>query len=100
MTTPRRRRYLRAQLAWLLAAALCLAALGAFSLGAYVLLAVLGSVVLDEVLTPVAVEPRWRPRWLLPVGLLAAAIVVVLRTLELLSLGLSPGALAAPGVVP
>ncbi|WP_394741816.1 hypothetical protein [Natronococcus roseus] len=90
MTTPRRRRYLRLQLAWLLGALLALLLSGAFSLGAYVLLAVLGSVVLDELLISREVEPRWRPRWLLPVGLLAAAAVVAARTLELL----------APGVVP
>jgi hypothetical protein len=89
MTTSRRRRYLRLQVGWLLGALLALLLAGAFSLGAYVLLAVLGSVVLDGLLIPREVEPRWRPRWLLPVGLLAAAIVVAVRTLELL----------APGVV-
>ncbi|MDG5819713.1 hypothetical protein [Natronococcus sp. A-GB7] len=90
MTTPRRRRYLRLQLAWLLGALFALLLAGALSLGAYVLLAVLGSVVLDGLLTPHEVEPRWRPRWLVPAGLLVAAIVVAVRTLELL----------APGVIP
>lgn len=90
MTIPRRRRYLRLQVGWLFGALLALLLAGAFSLGAYVLLAVLGSVVLDELLTPHEVEPRWRPRWLLPMGYFAAALVVAVRTLELL----------APGVVP
>ena len=90
MTTSRRRRYLRLQVGWLFGALLALLLAGAFSLGAYVLLAVLGSVVLDEMLTPREVEPRWRPRWLLPLGFLAATLVVAVRTLELL----------APGVIP
>lgn len=103
MTTPRRRRYLRLQLAWALGAALGLAVLGAFTLGAFVLLAALGAVVLDEVLTPVAVRPRWRGRrlrWLATVGALAVAAVLVGRTLELLSLGLalSSGPIVAAGV--
>ncbi|AGB39259.1 hypothetical protein [Natronococcus occultus] len=103
MTTPRRRRYLRLQLAWALGAALGLAVLGAFSLGAFILLAVLGAVVLDEVLTPVEVRPRWRGRrlrWLAAVGALAVAAVLVGRTLELLSVGLAlpPGSVVAVGV--
>ncbi|MDG5761813.1 hypothetical protein QA600_21045 [Natronococcus sp. A-GB1] len=92
MPTPRRRRYLRLQLAWLLGALLVLVALGVFSAGAYVLLAVLGFVVVDEVLASPDAEPRWRGRTrkLAAVGLLGAAVVVAVRTIQLV----------APGVIP
>lgn len=92
MTTPRRHRYVRLQVAWLLGVLLALVALESFSYGAFVLLAVLGLLVGDELLTPIGVEPRWRGRlrWLTGGGLLVAAAVVVFRTVQLLAPGVLP----------
>jgi hypothetical protein len=92
MTTPRRHRYVRLQVVWLLGVLLALVALEAFSYGAFVLLAVLGLLVGNELLTPVSVDPRWRPRlrWLTAVGLVVAGAVVVVRTAQLLAPGAIP----------
>jgi hypothetical protein len=91
MSTPRRRRYVRLQVCWLLGAVLVLAALDRASAGAVVLLGVLGVLVVDELATPTAVEPRWRgrTRWLIRCGLGLAVAVVIYRLASLL----------APGVV-
>ncbi|WP_306058660.1 hypothetical protein [Natronococcus wangiae] len=92
MPTSRRRRYVRLQVAWLLGALLALVVLGVFSYGAFFLLAALGFVVLDELLTPVDVDPRWRGRlrWVTAAGIAGAAVVVAVRTIQLLAPGVLP----------
>lgn len=92
MPTPRRRRYVRLQVVWLLGALLALVALGAFSPGAFFLLAVLGFVVLNELLIPAEVDPRWRRRVrrITVVAIAGAVAVVAVRTVQLLAPGVLP----------
>lgn len=92
MPTSRRHRYVRLQVTWLLGALLALVTLGAFSPGAFFLLAVLGFVVLNELLIPAEVDPRWRGRIrrLTVVAIAGAAVVVAVRTIQLIAPGVLP----------
>lgn len=92
MSTPRRHRYVRLQVAWALGALLALVVLDAVSLGAFVLLTVLGIVVVDELFAPTAVDPRWQRerRRVTAIGLVAAAAVVAVRTIQVLAPGVLP----------
>ena len=79
-------RFIRGQLAWMLAAVLVLSLLGSFSYELFFVLSLIGLLVVTELTAPVAVTPDWRRRlrWLIGLGLVGFAVVVVRRILEIL----------------
>lgn len=86
MATRRRLQFVHAQLAWMLAVIVVLAALDSMALELFFVLSLIGFLVVVELTAPVAVTPRWRRRipWFIAVGLLVFAIIVVRRILEIL----------------
>jgi uncharacterized membrane protein HdeD (DUF308 family) len=86
METRRRRRFVHAQLAWMLAAVVVLAALESLTLELFFVLSLIGFLVVVELTAPVAVSPRWRRRipWLIAAGLAIFGYIVVRRILEIL----------------
>lgn len=86
MLTDRRRRFVHAQLAWMLATIVLLTALGSFSLELAFVLSLLGLLVVVGLTAPVNVTPAWRARlrWIIALGLLVFAGIVVRRILEIL----------------
>lgn len=89
MTTRRRRRFITGTLAWQLAAALALVLLDALTLELFFVVALIGFLVVTELTAPFHVTPRWRRRlrWLIALGLLVFAYVVVKRILAILPPG-------------
>lgn len=94
MVTPRRRRFLYAQVSWVLGVLLLLAAFDAFSYGSFALLSVLGLITIIEVLAPAGrpVQPRWRARlrWILAAGLVVAILVIGFRFVQVVSAAVVP----------
>ncbi|WP_254840920.1 hypothetical protein [Natronomonas marina] len=92
METRRRRRFVHAQVAWMLTAAILLVALDSLSYELFFVVSLIGFLVVVELTAPVAVSPRWRRRlpWLIAAGLLVFAYVVVKRILEILPPGVLP----------
>lgn len=78
--------FLRGQLAWMLATVLGLTLLGSFSYELFFVCSLIGLLVVTELTAPVAVTPNWRRRlrWLLLLGLVGFAVIVVRRILEIL----------------
>lgn len=68
---------------------LLLAVLGALSFELYFVLSLIGLLVIIELTAPFNVTPRWRSRlkWLVALGLLVFAAVVVRRILAILPEG-------------
>lgn len=93
MPTHRRLRFIYGQLSWMLAVVLVLSVLGALSYELFFVLSLIGLLIVTELTAPVAVTPTWRRRlrWLIGVGLLGFAVVVVRRILEILPPGVLPG---------
>ena len=89
MVTKRRERFIHAQIAWMLAATLVLVLLGSLSFELIFVLSLIGFLVVVELTAPFNVTPRWRARlkWLIALGLLAFAYVVIRRILEILPPG-------------
>ena len=79
-------RFVRGQLAWMLAAVLVLSLLGSFSYELFFVLSLIGFLIVTELTAPFAVTPDWRRRlrWLIAIGLVGFAVVVVRRILEIL----------------
>ena len=79
-------RFVRGQVAWMLAAVLALSLLGSFSYELFFVLSLIGFLIVTELTAPVAVTPDWRRRlrWLILLGLVGFAVVVVRRILEIL----------------
>jgi len=92
METRRRRRFVHAQMAWMLSAAVVLVALESLSLELFFVVSLIGFLVVVELTAPVAVSPRWRRRlpWLIVAGLLVFGYIVVRRILEILPPGVLP----------
>jgi hypothetical protein len=90
MPTRRRQRFVHAQAAWMLAVLLVLAVLGALSYDLFFILSLIGLLVVIELTAPFNVTPRWRSRlkWLVVLGLLGFAYIVIRRILEILPPGL------------
>lgn len=86
MATQRRMRFVHGQLAWMLATALVLALLSALSYELFFVCSLIGLLVVTELTAPFAVTPAWRRRlrWLIALGLLGFAVVVVRRILAIL----------------
>jgi threonine/homoserine efflux transporter RhtA len=89
MSTQRRQRFIHAQLAWMLASLLALAALGSLSLELFFVLSLIGLLVIVELTAPFNVTPRWRRRlkWFIALGLVVFGIIVVRRILSILPPG-------------
>lgn len=86
----RRARFVRANVAWLSGALLVLVLLDAFSYELFFALALIGFLVVTELTAPFRITPAWRKRlrWLILLGLLGFAYIVVKRILEILPQGL------------
>jgi hypothetical protein len=89
MPTRRRQRFVHAQAAWMLAVLLVLAVLGSLSYDLFFVLSLIGLLVVIELTAPFNVTPRWRSRlkWLVVLGLLGFAYIVIRRILEILPWG-------------
>jgi dolichyl-phosphate-mannose--protein O-mannosyl transferase len=89
MPTRRRQRFVHAQAAWMLAVLLVLAVLGSLSYDRFFVLSLIGLLVVIELTAPFNVTPRWRSRlkWLVVLGLLGFAYIVIRRILEILPWG-------------
>ncbi|WP_394341339.1 hypothetical protein [Natrarchaeobius oligotrophus] len=83
--TARRDRFVHWQLGWMLATVLVLVVLDALSLELFFLCSLIGLLVVTELTTPVNVAPAWRARlpWLIAIGLIAFAVLVVRRVLHI-----------------
>lgn len=70
----------------MLAAVLVLSLLGSFSYELFFVLSLIGLLIVTELTAPFAVTPDWRRRlrWLIALGLVGFAVVVVRRILEIL----------------
>ena len=79
-------RFVHGQLAWMLATVLLLSLLGSLSYELFFVLSLIGLLVVTELTAPIAVTPAWRKRltWLIALGLVGFAVVVVRRILEIL----------------
>lgn len=86
----RRARFVRANVAWLSGALLVLVLLDAFSYELFFVVALIGFLVVTELTAPFSVTPAWRRRlrWLILLGLIGFAYIVVKRILEILPPGL------------
>jgi hypothetical protein len=89
MATRRRQRFVHAQVAWMLAAALALVLLDSLSYELFFVVSLIGFLVVVELTAPFEVTPRWRSRlkWLIGLGLLVFGYIVVRRILEILPPG-------------
>lgn len=89
MATARRERFVRSQVAWMLAAALVLALLDTLTYELFFVVSLIGFLVIVELTAPFAVTPQWRRRlkWLIGLGLLVFGYIVVRRILEILPPG-------------
>lgn len=90
VTSARRLRFVRMQVAWMLGSALLLVLVGLLDYDLFFLASLLGLLVLATATEPVTVTPRWRRRlrWLAYAGLAAFAVVLVRRLAENLPRGL------------
>lgn len=89
MATARRQRFVRATMAWLLGAALVLSLLSSLTYELFFVVSLVGVLVVVELTATLRVSPAWRVRlrWLIAVGLLVFAYVVVRRILAILPAG-------------
>lgn len=89
MPTRRRQRFINAQLAWMLSAILLLALLESLRLELFFVISLIGFLVVVELTAPFNVTPRWRRRlkWIIAVGLVGFAIIVIRRILAILPPG-------------
>lgn len=90
MATRRRQQFIYGQSAWMLTAVVVLALLGSLSLELFFVLSLIGFLVLVELTAPFNVTPDWRRRlkWIVLLGLVGFAYIVVRRILEILPQGL------------
>ena len=86
MATQRRMRFVHAQVAWMLATALALALVGSLSLELFFVCSLIGLLIVTELTAPFNVTPAWRRRlrWVIALGLVGFAVIVVRRILEIL----------------
>ncbi|MFC6954599.1 hypothetical protein [Halorubellus litoreus] len=89
MTTRRRQRFVAGTMAWALGSALVLALVDALAYELFFVTTLIGFLVVVELTAPLNVTPTWRARlkWLIGLGLVAFAYVVVRRILEILPPG-------------
>lgn len=89
MSTRRRTRFVHATLAWLLASVLVLVVLDALSYELVFVVGLIGFLVVIELTAPLNIQPGWRRRlrWLILLGLVVFAGIVVRRILAILPPG-------------
>lgn len=89
MSTRRRQQFVAGQVIWLLATVVVLSLLDALSLELFFVVSLIGFLVVIELTAPVAVTPAWRRRlrWLVLLGLVVFAYIVVRRILAILPEG-------------
>lgn len=89
MPTRRRERFRFGIIAWCLATVLVLTLLDAFSLELVFVVSLIGFLVTVELTAPITVTPTWRSRlkYLIGVGLLVFAYIVIQRILAILPSG-------------
>ena len=85
----RRDRFLVGQLAWMVAVLFVLVLLDSFSYELFFVVSLIGLLVVTELTMPFRVTPPWqrRLRWVILVGLVGFAYVVVRRILDILPPG-------------
>ncbi|PCR92188.1 hypothetical protein [Natrinema ejinorense] len=83
MATPRRMRFVRGQLAWMVATVLLLSVFGSLSAELFFACSLIGLLVVTELIAPGNVTPTWRSRlkWLTVLGLVGFASLVARRLL-------------------
>ncbi|WP_136592369.1 hypothetical protein [Salinigranum halophilum] len=86
---PRRDRFLVGQFAWIVAALFVLVLLDSFSYELFFVISLIGLLVVTALTMPFRVTPTWqrRLRWVILVGLVGFAYVVIQRILEILPPG-------------
>ncbi|WP_380677885.1 hypothetical protein [Salinigranum sp. GCM10025319] len=91
MVTAKRRRFIHANVAWMLAAALVLALLDTLSYELFFVAALTGFLIVVELTAPFRITPTWRRRikWIILLGLAGFGYVTVQRILAIISVGAS-----------
>jgi len=86
MATRRRQRFVTGTLAWCLASLFALILLDAFTYELFFVVALIGLLVVVELTAPVNVRPAWRRRlrWLIGLGLIIFAGIVIRRIVAIL----------------
>ncbi|MFB6104738.1 MAG: hypothetical protein ABEJ57_06625 [Halobacteriaceae archaeon] len=89
MATRRRLRFIHAQVAWMSVALLALVLLDALTYELFFVVSLIGFLVVTELTAPFRVTPTWRRRlrWLIALGLIVFAYIVVKRILAILPPG-------------
>ena len=89
MATQRRQRFIHGQTAWMLGTILALSLLNSLSMELFFVVSLIGFLVMVELTAPFNVTPRWRSRlkWLILLGLIGFAYIVVKRILAILPSG-------------
>ena len=84
--SPKPHRFVRYVLAWMLTALIGLTLLGSLELEVFFVVSLIGMLVITELMTPMHLTPAWhrRLRWVILIGLLGFAYIVIQRVLELL----------------
>ncbi|SDK11305.1 hypothetical protein SAMN05216226_11911 [Halovenus aranensis] len=82
-------RFVHGQIAWMVATVLVLAVLGSLAYELFFVISLLGLLIVTELTAPISITPAWRRRlrWLILLGLLGFAYVVVRRILEIIPSG-------------
>ena len=77
-------RFVRGQIAWMVGIILALSLLGAVSYELFFVCSLIGLLIVTELTAPMNVTPNWRTRlrWVIALGLVGFALVVVRRILE------------------
>lgn len=89
MPTQRQHRFITGTVAWCLGAVLVLVLLDSLTFELFFVVSLIGFLVITELTAPFAVRPAWRRRlkWLIGLGLLVFAYIVVKRILAILPPG-------------
>lgn len=90
MASHRRLRFIYGQTAWMVATVLALVLFNSLSYELFFVVSLIGFLVIVELTAPFNVAPRWRSRlkWLIALGLVVFAYIVVKRILAILPPGL------------
>lgn len=90
MTTNRRERFVRWQVAWMVGTVLALALVGSLTLEIFFVGSLIGLLVLSVFVTPLNVTPAWRTRlrWLIVGGLFVFGFLVVRYLIDIVPWGL------------